>query len=315
MPFVDAFLAFALTMLSLATLVTLALELFHQFRGQRTRGLWRMLSVMFEKEILPRIDAALAELKEPSDELHAARAGLDAPETQHVVALDILKALTKNPMLETKGGESSWYSSLIGSRYLKSMTKEELLMRLDDLDIVKLLKKEGKLSELSKRIEETFDTYADLASEAFSRNARIWSFVLGIAIAVVLQVNAVKIFNHYLANPEATSALIGDAKKITERAETVLARSGEDTKDVLEQLSSQLEIIGDQRLPISPIFGSFGSKPASADKIAIEEIPIVIFTGLLIGLGGPFWRRVVQGAIESRRLLKATTAPSGSSQG
>lgn len=193
MPMLDASLAFALTMLALASVVTLLMEIFHRALRLRAKGLRQMVERLYDQELEPWVDKHLEELGETAS---------DAKEK-------FLDQLLKNPLVSS--------TKLLKSlRRVEKMSDEEFLQRLGETEAGKLLHqmvkdKKEEAGQLVDRWAQMFEVYGQAASDYFTRRAKLLSLIVGIALAFVANIDAVRIFNTYLEDPAVTQAIIADS--------------------------------------------------------------------------------------------------------
>jgi len=328
MPLLEAFLALALTMLSLAMIATLIVEVVNRAAGIRAKGLKMMLDAFYDRELQSLVDS---ELKD------AVKWG----------KTELIDHLASNPLVKGKAVTSFFKRNMAG---LESLSTEDLLKRLTHTEIGDHIKakSEQEIDAFVESISRTYEACGKAASELFRQNARIISFYTGIVVAVGLNVNALMVFQMYLDDPHLRAQAVAEADTIVKRFEknigeidagtaaaTAGAAANEDNhsptdppdpqqieqikkqsaqlkeqiasmKDEIKELDSLGVKIGwhPEKPPVTfwkssmPAGSSGGSRWQTLGRMLStwtfwEWLLGVVGTGLLIGLGGPFWYDVV----------------------
>jgi hypothetical protein len=297
MPLLDASLALALTMLALASVSSLLVEVVHRVLRLRPAGLKKMLERLYERDLEPRIDQSLR------DTLAKAEA----------VRQRFLDKMLANPLLP----DSKWQGPL---RKLEKLSTEEFLRRLGQTEPGKHLRQmgEGELKDVVDRLAREFEMLGSAASDFFTRRAKLLSVLAGIALAFIANINAVRIFDHFTRDPQAAAAVIAQSEEFQEdwrETEQRVTRAlpelqqEEAVKQIqngLQDVRASLQSLGNRALPIG-----YDRYPAS------QNTPwswlAVLLTGFLLGLGGPFWFQVVSRILELRRALGSGGKPSTTS--
>lgn len=294
MPLLDALLAFALTMLALASVATLLVEIVHRVAQLRAKGLRKMLERIFDQEIRPRLEAELEELSGAAE---------DAKRR-------FLEEMLKNPIADS----ASLQPAL---RSLERMSTEEFLRRLGETEAGGLLRRRlrdgaEEIGHTVDRLARKFDDYGAAASDFFARRAKILSVAAGIAMAFICNVDAVRILNGYLQDSVAAQAVIAQSdvflrqwQEATEGLAAVTPPSG--GSDTSEGLATIAARVAEVQTSLKSLQGSglpvgYDGPPAGVDvtngKVLFtwkfwSWFLVVLLTGFLLGLGGPFWFDVV----------------------
>ncbi len=322
MPLLDAALAFALTMLALASVATLLVEIFHRVTQVRTRGLKKMLSRLYEKELQPWV----------KEQLQKAGAGVEAGKAK------FLQQMLQNPMIDST-------KLAPALRSLERMSTEDFLRRLGDTQPGQLLLKVGKdrAADLEKQLDRLalkFEELGKCAGDFFARRAKILSIAVGIVLAFLGNVNGKEIFDTYLENPRAAQAVIDRGEEIQQNWQQAEQRLDQTLKD-LQAKGAGAETEGEIRRLVGEVNAGLSSLQADAEGIESSGLPIgyrdgapvppfglwdwswwqwfliVLLTGVLLGLGGPFWFDVVMRLTAVRQAVRggggqaAPAAPAG----
>lgn len=307
MPLLDASLAFALTMLALASVVTLLTEVIHRVLRLRAKGLQTMLDGLYENELRPWVEK---------------KAGQVIDETGR----DFCDLLQKNPLLRRAKLQASMFKT-------DALSGEELLQRLGRTQLGEKIRQIGEreANELRQAATvwlERFDDYGAAATELFARRAKLISLLAGIVLAFVGNLNAVKIVDGYLRDAAAVQDVVGRSESLqanwrktdADLAAALDALEGGEPgalariESSVSQLNGQLLSLGG--LPIGyerfsiPWSGSASLKTWTLWSWFLS----VLLTGYLLGLGGPFWFKVVVRLNQIRQTLTGPVqAPTSSS--
>ena len=309
MPYLDAALAFALTMLAVSTLVTQIVRLVQNMFKVRTKVLKEMLNEYFTTELEPVIKRELNRLQQEI------KADVASQVETHAAALTV--------SMPFKGDEL---------KKLIEVSTEELTERLKRSDLGgKLLQELGNKAnivfyELGQRYEIVGNRY----TESFRARSRFWTTIVAFILAFVLNIDSLYIANTYIKNEGMRQAVIAQKDSLEEGYKTLAEKleleqnKTEITKAEFEQAFSdsqkQLDVFTSAGFPIGWSYFPYvcKQKPESPDclqrDIPFEKIIWVIgciLTGLLAGLGAPFWYDAVTGisrAVQSVRIAKKPDA-------
>jgi hypothetical protein len=318
MPYLDAALAFALTMLAVATLVTSLVRLLRNTAKVRRQGLQDMLDDFFKSEFKPVIQRELNRLKTATTDevfngLNTALASLDQN-----VAIDRAETVE-----------------------LVDMTTEELLERLKRSAYgQKMLtelgnKAQAVFDELGKRYEVVGNKFTML----FRDNSKAWAFGIALILALALNIDSIYIANTYINNASVSQTIIAQKDAFVadynDLAKTLETEQGKETftKAELEQAfkdsQAQLNVVTGSGFPVGWSYfpHSYFKGVTQAEWGSSQEyknrdnflgwlswVLGILLTGVLAGLGGPFWydavagiTRVVQGTRAAAKQTDQTT--------
>ncbi len=294
MPLIEAFLALALTLLSLAMIATLIVELFHRIARTRAKNLRTMLEEFYDNAVEPRVKAELQKTAKKLEEHKT----------------EFIDKLMSNPLIKGEKQAGLFESRL---KDVVSLSTGDLFKKLANSDIGKKIKKktEAEIDEAVDSLSRSYDEFGVAATDLFKRKAQIISLLVGILVAFFLNVNALSIFKSYLDDPQARAKAVAQAdaalETFTKRTDNISGFT--DKKEIVDHVNTikkEIEGLGDTGIPIgyskdkAPV-SWFVKDPDSDWKKKAQLCVGIVFwavgvfiTGLLIGLGGPFWFNVVR---------------------
>ena len=207
MQLLDAALAFALTMLALATIATILIEIVHRLTLWRARGLRDMLGKFYDSEIKGWVQANLPAV----------------PGGPEKVKQELLDQLMANPMVPE--GKRKHLHNLVNV-----LSTREFLRRLGESEVGRKLKEEmtRKTEEAKKKLEDTVDRlmtryeeFGAAASALFKRRAQVMSFIAGVVLAFIANVDGVLIFDTFIQDPELRSQVLANKATVMAQWEQV----------------------------------------------------------------------------------------------
>lgn len=227
LPLIEAFLAFALTMVALTTAVSAIVGIFHRLLRLRARGLRQMMDYYFRNEIIPFLQSIRAKQTAQPKKTDAIKPVLDNP---HESKIEFLVDMTLVPAVVLQRGAESerarealverdtWQSLAHG---LDTLTSEEFAKRLKASRVGHIL--EDYCSSTGQAfddwvtlLEERFASLSGAASERFMRSARIWTVVTGFLLAFGINIDTFNLLNSYMTNPQLRASVIERADQILE---------------------------------------------------------------------------------------------------
>ncbi|MBL8480854.1 MAG: hypothetical protein JNJ60_01555, partial [Rhodocyclaceae bacterium] len=152
-------------------------------------------------------------------------------------------ALTRNVLaghvMQIEGG--SRLANWVRSRMLPpdDLDTAQFLKRLPDTPVFALLKNsaayktlqqelqndEAAAKALLERLANRYDQFGEAASAYFKSRARMLSMLVGIALALVCNINAMRIFDTFLKNPDLAARMQEQAESIRAAADAQAARA------------------------------------------------------------------------------------------
>lgn len=327
MVLLDAALAFALTLAALATVVTIVMEILLRSLGLRKEDQARLIMKLYEEELKPRLpkEVETAELR-----------------------WKVVRKVLENPFAGTAMAPSEGqqkYSLWRGKPIYDRITLEHLLRRVLEVEEIKQaylsVQADGKrlLTELSQR----YDEFRSAVGTSFRTRAQLWSLVAGVVLALLLNVDGVRLLQWYMTNPAASQQVIAQSEEIlesVERAEAALRDAQQRDQATLEELNlavaglkKQSNLLVGLDLPIGVAYFPHCRAPwlvrsSSTDPglaaarcgedydwaswVAVTDIVTwlikAVLTGLLVGLGAPFWYDVARRLAQVRQAFGGTAS-------
>ncbi|MFH1278966.1 MAG: hypothetical protein ABIK65_11395 [Candidatus Eisenbacteria bacterium] len=293
MPILDAALAFALTMLVVATVVTQIVRLLRNTAKLRNAELQKMLTEYFDKEARPVIEREVNRLKRKltdgvADKLTTTANNLSESELFGGDELATLVSVSTDELTE---------------RLKRSGLGQEMLTELGD-------EARGVFDELGRRYEIVGDRF----TESFRKYSRRWATVVALLLAVAFNMDGVRIADSYIRNEAMRQGVIAQSEAFAENYHALVASLDEEngnspiTKEDLEQawrdsqedldaLSSLDLLIGWSYFPHSGFQEGESKDFQRRNNIGGWAMWVVgiIITGVLAGLGAPFWYDVATG--------------------
>ena len=214
----EAALAFSITMLFLAMIVSTIVETAHRIFGLREAGLKLMLQQMYEDNIRPRLVSVIAGVTEGAGK---------GPQEKAGIGEDFVEVMTRNRAPPPKRVLS--LTRLTRPTRLSALSTMQFIQRLADTQVGQGLAAAsgtvgGKtlnstLIDLARRYEELGAN----ASEYFARRAKLVSVIVALGIAFALNVDALGLFRAYLSDEELTASIIAQSEDIRREFQTQAA--------------------------------------------------------------------------------------------
>ena len=222
-------------------------------------------------------------------------------------------------------GRANW--TIDGSR-LQSLSVVNFMSRLGSSDFAKQLPKPSAVlpDPVMADIEQRYQHYSEEASAHFEKRARLLSVLSAFGLAAALYVNPLQIWNVYSTDHETTLkviSLMDTAAKdaIVPNAADQAAALNQDAKKILldakQKLITEVASLTTAGAPLGWKEGKFWCFVPLADAGICEKYPhadrfadvfAVLFGGLLIGLGAPFWHDLFKSISGLRDLLSPPSA-------
>ena len=306
MPILDAALAFAITMLLVATAATQLVSVLVNTAELRCGHLQKMVSECFTKEIAPVLEREGQRLAKAVDE-----------QAQALIARAAGK-LEPSTLVDTISKEQ-WtrISTEDFVEYLKrTEAGAEILEGLGD-----------KAQEVFDQLGERYEAIGRRFSASFKKKSRLHSTWIALVLALVLNIDSVHIVSTYLENPAIRAQVVAQADRVLSAHEARLAAAGhalqpgtaEALSAAVAQSRRDIEGLRQSALPVGwTVFPHSellpGEHSGGADRGALAWLSWVIgivLTGLLAGLGSPFWYDTIRGI---RRIADRVGGPKSSAR-
>lgn len=255
MLWIEATLAFALTMTILSTITSVIIETGHRLGRSRERGLHQIAERLHQDVLAPLL-----------------------PKSLHANSAQFAKSLT----------HSSFSAS---APRLTALQEKEFVRKLaNSREGHMLYEQHGQdratLTTLLNHITERFDGIGREASDYFKRRASLYSLLIGLLLAFSLNINTPHLFQTFLASKDARIELSEQAKELADWMEN--HTSGDELselKPILKNLQNNALPFGWQTAPWNQADWSSRNHPFAL----LQWLLSLLLSGLLIGLGGPFW--------------------------
>ena len=320
MLWLNAALAFSITMLILSMVTSVFVETFHRLSAIRVKGLRLMLGHFFDRVVAqytPQADTqTLALLKEEF---------LDTMTVNRAPTGTAFKGKISRSNDDASHDEGLW-NYLWQGRRLDHLDINDFMSRLGSSKFGDNIRanSSGITETILKDIAQKFAAFGDEASEFFQRRARLFSVVTAMFVAWAMFVQPQLLLTTYLQNPDIANKVLEMQENVTKdyvaskQKELITAQAANDQAN-LEKASKALQDamtagnakmaslqqagvpIGwnDERLAAagfrkSSLLGIIPiSVPAEWTDRSRATILWLIIGGLLVGLGGPFWYGLV----------------------
>lgn len=354
MQLLDASLAFALTLAALATVVTTILEACLRIMRIRKKNLVEVMKLLNK------------ELEKDSLQMSPEERWLFFSKVVVNPAWSIDLVSNVNWDKRSENSEqvlceflSSFDKITARKKLYDKVTLEYVLRCLAECDSVKRAAVEttDKIKTEFNRIARKYEEFGSAVSVSFKQYAHLWSIIVGIFLALAANVDGLRIFEAYLADPKLATAVIEEHEAFLEKNEEVQklitnlktlhsmetakiseiekAQQAQSGNDIIDSLKRELleiqEKIADQSKFVN-LQKNIQDARAQVAELTTIGVPIgwhlspnypdikkdpfgfftkllkVILTGILIGLGAPFWFDVAKRLARIRKGLANTNA-------
>jgi hypothetical protein len=329
MPALDASLAFAITMLVLAMVVTTLVETLHRLFGLREKGLALLLGQFYDRVLARRIGSVPDATQQRDWFIDMMTVNRGPVGRAPMIAS--LGALRLDARLEDK----KFLNWIWGGRRLGSLSLTAFMERLGGSEHG--LRLMGEVSAAGdkaiewtlKDIGQKFEAFGQEASEYFESRARLLSVIVGFVVAIALHVDAFMLFDTFMRRPDIAQQVIAQGDKVTkayQEAQKKADASGTNVSDEVKQTKKALEA---ELEPLRTAGVPVGWTPRAV--VEFKEWSVtdlsnpfwktlfgMLLGGLLIGLGAPFWYQAVQmltGLRGATRQEKTTSTAAGAPGG
>ena len=333
----DAALAFAITMLVLAMVVTTLVETLHRIFGLREKGLALLLSNFYDRILTSR--SAGASIGEDDRRAFIEMMTIN----RGPVGRAPLMALRRTLRIDSWSEDRKFLNWIWGGRRLGSLSLMAFMERLGSSDYGGRLVTQASVAGdkgvewMLKDVAQKFDAFGAEASEYFEGRARLLSVIVGFVLAFAINVNALILFDTFMKRPDITQKVIeqgtqvtqkyealqeevGRAKAVTDAApsgaaatappaggSTVTPEQLQQTRESVEQAARQASAaVRELQVAGVPIGWTRTRFDESFNAPLISLLGLAL-GGMLIGLGAPFWYKVVQALTPLRAAARKAT--------
>ena len=336
MAMLNAALAFAVTFLILSMSTSVLVETIHRCLGLREKGFRLMIGHFYDRVIGPLVESQGMNAKVLKETFVDAMTVNRAPAgVKGSVPEDALKTkdLSNNsPELDGKLLGRIW-----NGRRLDNLSTEDFVSRLGSGEFGGLIDELVKTeSGLVNDIAAKFEEFGREATEFFGRRARLLSVLVAMAVAYLCYVNPFALASFYvnptnatvteqIANmaPDELKGFEAQTKALQDSADQLEQAKKIGDEKAIETAEAQLTAaeaglqkkIGDLQANGVPIgwteaqfksanFGKFLDLiPYPLTRNGWVTVLWLLFGGLLIGLGGPFWFNLVKSLTNIRAIF------------
>ncbi len=337
MPLLDVALAFALTMLGVATTVSIILGALRRMASVRSKLLRQMVNTYLQQEFKPRLEAALLKALGPDRraEIEAQLSALMAGLPAYRAGLEMIGASKLALPPDTRGDLASLTGFLkqLETAKRENLGRDQLLETLKAMPAVEALT--AQLGEEADRFwtqaGAQFDALGQTVSESFRSRSRAWSTVIALVLALVVNIDAIQILRAYFQDKTATATVVATMDGLVAGYQAAQAKAqqpitppenlaelqqaGNDIVTATQALQSKGFPIGPDYFPycaetagkVDPRCKAWATTQSGWNQLALALAWLggVILTAFLAGLGGPFWYDAITGLASASRALKS----------
>ncbi|OBP16515.1 hypothetical protein A5320_03675 [Rheinheimera sp. SA_1] len=309
MIWLEAAMAFCVVMMVLSTMVTVLVESFyHRLFKLRQRGMRQLVAALYTDVIAPRLQL----------ETRAATGFTKKITTLRYMPFD--KQLT---------GFSGWFRKhwhrVIVGREVQSLTALEFIARFADTEAGRALAATAQqlgaqvapqyLTDFLDDVSEKFADYGNSTREYFAKRAQMVSVLLSIVLVLALNLNVVDVFSTVLRDDKVRQQLLAQSELVS----LTMQRQQQATDAAVQQFAAATPGAAPDLTPtatktaappqLSPEKSAAELQASMQQSLKLlqnaaipmgapwpdkfpellERMALVIFSGLLVGLGGPFW--------------------------
>lgn len=324
MSLLDAALAFALTMAALATVVTIIMEIVMRVCGLKAKDQVKLIGKLVEDVVQARFGKMNYEQK-----WSAVRGVLNnavLPENKQM-------ADAKVRQFFIFGQARNIYDDV---------SLEHVLRRILEIKGLGIdLRAPTQLRVKLKSVALKYREWRSAVAVHAARRARFWSLIVGVVLAVVLNVDGLRLFEAFASNPQLTDSVIEEmdptvdaadaaSKSLAETLEKAgeTEASAEELQEAINGLKAELGVVRQLGLPIGKEYFPYcylsdgvntASEQTRLDRLCEPAKAIfwdrwqdyggwalrILITGLLMGLGAPFWYDVARRLAQVRQAFGA----------
>lgn len=328
MEILESAMAFAVVMIILSTITTGITELMLRLIGTRERTLKRSMNALCRKVLLPRLKDRLVKENRPlgshtSSETQLASQFADEMTSNPVIekSLDSRRWQVRYLLSILPAGDASKVSELTPLAFAERLARTEVGRAI-------YAEGKEQVDLLITDFVRSFERFGKAATEVYRKKAQIWSTCIGIILALAVNIDAGRLFSALMDNPDIRAGLIEEAEEAYQAnqaaeqrlraVENQLAQQGLDSEQAEAEIRILREELGeaidrvtsgqDKRLTGLPIghvyypYCSSDGREIPRDKACQETLSdydrlleflqwflLCVISGILIGLGGPFW--------------------------
>ncbi|GMQ77038.1 MAG: hypothetical protein BMS9Abin01_2346 [Gammaproteobacteria bacterium] len=266
MELLDAAIAFALTLAVLATVVTVLMEIVLRCLLMRKRNLVRIMRLL-------------------NEELPKGTLGLDEKERWEFFtkvienpAQGLSERIPKHLGDDASAGEAlqriDWYCLRRG--VYDKVSTEHVLRRLSELPRVKQLSVQAadKVKKEFYRLACKYEEFGSAVSASFKRRSQLWSIVFGVGLAIVANVDGIRVFEAFQAKSDLTQTIIARQDQF---------RTAYDRTEIRKrEIAGQEDAVSAAKSALAEAREKFGADSpevaAALEKLETEEQKLAVLT-------------------------------------
>lgn len=279
MPLLDAGLAFAVTMLTMATLVMKLVSILQnwlKYAPQIARDWLGNRATQFDQMLADFFDHELDKIKDSQGQR---------------LFSDATVAALKDKAKEMAQGTH--------------LARADLIASVLDGHLAQNVISQGLASSLANEVSARYAKIEKQYSELFRRQSQLFATLIALILALVFNVDSVTILNSYITNPAVRATVSNRADKALQDFQQAL-KEGKNGKPVdLAELEKQrrkfqedLNQFGSEGFPFGWSYFPYAPyppfKPAPDCSRRLQWLVGIALTALLAGLGTAFWYDVVR---------------------
>jgi len=331
----DAALAFAITMLVLAMVVTTLVETLHRIFGLREKGLALLLSNFYDRILTSR--SAGASIGEDDRRAFIEMMTIN----RGPVGRAPMTALQRSLRVDARSEDRKFLNWIWGGRRLGALSLMTFMERLGSSDYGGRLVTQASAAGdravewMLKDVAQKFEAFGVEATEYFEGRARLLSVIVGFVLAFAINVNALALFETFMRRPDVTRAVIEQGQKVseqyqklqaqTDKANSVIPAAGAaaaapaspggnaEAQRQVEEARAGVQRAAEQASASVSELRTLGV-PIGWTRAAVDDyhrqrgrtLLGLFLGGLLIGLGAPFWYKAVQALSGVRGAMRTT---------
>lgn len=324
----DFLLAFAILMVAFSTVVSGLVEALGRIFDLRSRNLKSALDSYLEEVLYPTLSDIIGDQAGPAQ--------VPASSLE-----ELREQLLRNVAVPKKGRRHGLAGILGRTARIDRLSPEALVQRLATTPVGAELGKlsHGKLRDRLDVLALGFDRYMACSAERYRRNSHIMIFLCAMLVAFLAQINFGQLVTHLYNSPKTIEAVIAaqdellagyDSETLVKARAEVAAGTGDTDSTAAtadRQLAAMLRDIDANRAELATLQSRFNlpfGTPGGAECDGTERfdwmglcgsgalawlmwVLNVTLSGVLIGLGGPFWYRLARQLGQVRLISGALT--------
>lgn len=232
-----------------------------------------------------------------------------------------------------------WLRTL-GADQSNRMTTEEFIRRLARSRVGREIYRQtsGRVDEVVESVSLRYEELRSAMREYVKNSSAILSVIIGIGLAFYCNIDAFRIAQFYIQNPDIAEKVAEKAGAYAENYEKAQERLQNAIKALEEPDLGKGDPKETAKKELEAIQADFNKIPGTVDSLTMTGVPIgnkyfpyaseshpfdkenralyflwvikVFVSGVLIGLGGPFWYDAVRGLARVTQMLRGRADPS-----